>query len=641
MCGIAGIYDRSGTFAGDALQETVSRMGEQLRHRGPDGDGIWHEPNAHIALAHRRLAVIAPTPEGYQPALSRCGRYALSYNGEIYNFGDILEDLAADGHPVETASDTVALAEAIASWGVRKTVARLVGMFAFAVFDRKTRTLTLVRDRLGIKPLYWAANSQLLAFSSELGGLAASGALSLSRDPAAFAAYLRLGCIPAPATIYREARKLEPGCLLELGPSGEVAIERYWDIADIARRGMADPFPQGDADSQAETERLLSQAVSDRLISDMPLGGWLSGGIDSSCVVALMQTASTRPVRTFSIGFPAFGYDESKDAATIARHLGTDHTEMTVTPKDAIAAITHMPAVYDEPFADSSQLPTYILSRLTRTHVTVALSGDGGDEVFAGYNRYAVLPRIAARTAGWPRAARKGVACGLRSLSPHAWDRLARALPVRMPPQFGDKVWKAADACEADGLEQAYLAAISQWPLPDAVSLGGNGGWEECSLDPGLGDPVAQLQLADSQTYLPDDILTKVDRASMAHALEVRVPLLDHRLVEHAWRLPRADLIGPDGTKKPLRNILARHVPAGPFDHPKSGFAVPVGEWLRGPLREWADDLLSEDALMRSGMLSPRTVRDAWARHLSGRQNLQNRLWVVLMFQLWDRAAPC
>ena len=639
MCGIAGIYDRGNRMAAAELHSLTARMGAHLQHRGPDGEGVWHDPDARIALAHRRLAVIAPTPEGRQPMASRDGRIVLTYNGEIYNFRELARDLAADGHAVETASDTVVLAEAIAAWGVRKTLDRLVGMFAFAAFERDTRTLTLVRDRMGVKPLYWAMAGDMLAFASELGGIASSGVIPLSRDVGAFADYLRHGCIPAPATIYREARKLKPGTLLEIGPAGTPNIESYWDIGDIARRGQSDPLTADEPAVQDETARLLEQAVCDRMISDVPLGGWLSGGIDSSCVVALMQAASTTPVQTFSIGFPAFGYDESKDASAIARHLGTNHTELTVSPQDAIDTITQMPDVYDEPFADSSQIPTYILSRLTRDHVTVALSGDGGDEVFAGYNRYLALPRISAQTACWPDAARQGASGLLRMLSPGTWDRIAQAIPARMPPQIGDKLWKVADTLGADSLDDAYRIAISQWPEPGDILTERNGNPAELELDATLSDPVARLQLADSRTYLPDDILTKVDRASMAHGLEVRVPLLDHRVVEHAWRLPRTGLINAGGTKVPLQNTLSRYVPAQLFRRAKSGFAIPISEWLRGPLLDWAEDLLSEEALASSGLLASAPVRDAWQRHLSGRQNLQNRLWTVLMFQLWDRSA--
>ncbi|MBO6783671.1 MAG: asparagine synthetase B, partial [Alphaproteobacteria bacterium] len=472
-----------------------------------------------------------------------------------------------------------------------------------------------------------------------LAPIARSGLVDLSRSPGAVAAYLRHGCIPAPATIYAEAHKLAPGHLLVVGPSGSPHIESYWDAAAVARGGQADLFPDGDPQVQAETERLLEQAVADRLVSDVPLGGWLSGGIDSSCVVALMQAASASPVRTFSIGFPAFGYDESGDAAAIARHLGTDHTELTVTAQETIDVVTQMPDVYGEPFADSSQIPTFVLSRLTREHVTVALSGDGGDEVFAGYNRYLALPGIVARAGRWPGPLRRGAASALRFLSPTAWDGLARALPARTPPQFGDKIWKVADAIAAPDLETAYLRAISFWPTDRPAAMRSAAETGNIRFDAALQDPAARLQLADTQTYLPDDILTKVDRASMAHALEVRVPLLDHRVVEHAWRLPRADLLAGNRTKQPLRRLLEKHVPRDLFARPKSGFAVPVGDWLRGPLRDWAEDLLSEPALSNSGMLATRPVRDAWADHLSGRRNLQNALWAVLMFQLWDRRA--
>lgn len=640
MCGIAGFLDHEPTGTPEALRRLIEAMGESIRHRGPDDDGVWLDPRTGLGLAHRRLAVIAPTSEGRQPAISKSGRFVLVFNGEIYNFREIAKQLAAEGHPTPSNSDTVVLLEAIAVWGVRKAAEAAVGMFAFAVFDRETRTLSLVRDRLGIKPLYWSNHDNCFTFGSELKALLASGRIDTARDPDALAAYLQFSYIPAPATIYRNVRKLQPGTILTLRPGQDAALEAFWDISKIAQAGQAATRSLSDPEVEAELERLLQQAVTDRMISDVPLGAWLSGGLDSSLVVALMQSASSQKIRTFSIGFPEFGYNEADDARRIATHLGTDHEELHVSPRDAMEVISAMPTFYDEPFADSSQIPTYILSRLTREHVTVALSGDGGDEIFGGYNRYVALPAIARRFASWPGPLRSGLAGLLRYPAPRSWDRLARILPMQTPPQFGDKIWKAAAAIAAPDDEAAYLSAVSQWPDPREIVRGSRHALTSYALEKALDDPVARLQLADTRSYLPDDILTKVDRASMAHALEVRVPLLDHRLVEFAWQLPRHELIAAGRTKMPLRRILAKHVPAALFERPKSGFAIPISDWLRGPLRDWAENLLSEDALMESGLLEPKPIRAAWETHLSGRQNLQNPIWAVLMYQLWGRTAP-
>jgi asparagine synthase (glutamine-hydrolysing) len=640
MCGIAGILDHNRSLSSEALGQQTEAMGESIRHRGPDDDGVWLDPEIGLGLAHRRLAVIAPTSEGRQPAISKSGRFVLVFNGEVYNFRQIAKQLAAEGHPTPTNSDTVVLLEAIAVWGVRKAAEAAVGMFAFAVFDQETRTLSLVRDRLGIKPLYWSNHDNCFTFGSELKALLASGRIDTARDPDALAAYLQFSYIPAPATIYRNVRKLQPGTILTLRPGQDPALETFWDISQIAQAGQGATRSLSDPAVEAELERLLEQAVTDRMISDVPLGAWLSGGLDSSLVVALMQAASSQKIRTFSIGFPEFGYNEADDARRIATHLGTDHEELHVSPRDAMEVISAMPAFYDEPFADSSQIPTYMLSRLTREHVTVALSGDGGDEIFGGYNRYVALPGIARRFASWPCPLRSGLAGFLRYPAPRSWDRLARILPMQTLPQFGDKIWKAAAAIAAPDDEAAYLSTVSQWHDPREIVRGSRHALTSYALDEALDDPVARLQLADTRTYLPDDILTKVDRASMAHALEVRVPLLDHRLVEFAWQLPRHELIAAGRTKMPLRRILAKHVPTALFERPKSGFAIPISDWLRGPLRDWAENLLSEDALMESGLLEPKPIRAAWEAHLSGHQNLQNPIWAVLMYQLWGRTAP-
>lgn len=640
MCGIAGILDHIQKFDAQTLALRTEAMGNSLQHRGPDDDGTWLDPEVGLGLAHRRLAVIDPTPEGRQPTVSQCQRYVLVFNGEIYNFRDLAKQLAADSHPVDTSSDTVVLREAIACWGIEKTARALVGMFAFAVFDRKTRTLSLVRDRLGIKPLYWAQQNGAFVFGSEIKSLLASDRITATRDPDALAAYLKFAYIPAPATIYRNVQKLQPGNILTLRADQEPQLESYWDIANVARTGQENPASLADPEVTNELERLIEQAVTDRMISDVPLGAWLSGGLDSSLVVSLMQANSTNKVRTFSIGFSAFGYDEAAEARRIAAHLGTEHEEFQVSPRDAMDVISAIPAHYDEPFADSSQIPTYILSRLTRGHVTVALSGDGGDEVFGGYNRYLALPGLARRFANWPNRLRRAVSAMMCAPAPRHWDGLARAIPMRTPPQFGDKIWKAASAIAAENEEAAYLSTVSQWPQPQGIVSGTQNSTATFQFDESLSDPIARLQLADTQTYLADDILTKVDRASMAHALEIRVPLLDHRLAEFAWRVPRTELIAAGRTKLPLRRMLAKHVPVSLFERPKSGFAIPISDWLRGPLRDWAEDLLSEDALMESGLLKPEPIRAAWQSHLSGRQNYQNPIWTVLMYQLWGRTAP-
>ena len=591
-----------------------------------------------IGLGHRRLAVIAPTPEGRQPAISECGRYVLVFNGEIYNFRDIARQLSAEGHNTNSASDTVVLLAAIAKWGVEKTVKTAIGMFAFAVFDRESRNLTLVRDRLGIKPLYWGKQGERYVFGSEIKALHASGLIEPTRDPDALAAFLRFAYIPAPSTIFREIKKLAPGTIMTIAANGRTETRTYWSASQVAQSGQAEPLSLEDPDVQSAFENLLQQVVTDRMISDVPLGAWLSGGIDSATVVSLMQHASTQKVRTFSMGFPAFGYDESQDARRIAEHLGTDHTDMQVTPRDALSIISSLPDFYDEPFADSSQIPTFILSRLTREHVTVALSGDGGDEVFGGYNRYIALPKIARARGACRRPCAGPWQTRCRPFHPRVGTESPGPFPGACRHNSATRFGKRPPQSPLRMTEQAYLSTVSQWQDPREVVRGTRHNPAPFGLDPELTDSVGQLQLADTVSYLPDDILTKVDRASMAHGLEVRVPLLDHRLVEFAWRLPRSELIAGGRTKLPLRKILAKHVPDSLIDRPKSGFAIPISDWLRGPLRDWAEDLLTEEALGSSGLLEPGPIRAAWDNHLSGRQNLQSQLWAVLMYQLWDRA---
>jgi asparagine synthase (glutamine-hydrolysing) len=637
MCGIAGVFHRRAGIGAEVLDRTVAKMIATMVHRGPDDEGTWSEPAAGIALGQRRLAVIDLSPAGRQPMVSTCGRYVLVYNGEIYNYRELAAELGAAGRRVQGGSDTAVLLEACAAWGVTRAIERAVGMFAFALFDRQERSLTLARDRLGIKPLYWTQTGDTFLFGSELKALRAYRGLGAAIDPAALAAYLRFAYVPAPASIYRNIQKLRPGHILTIPAEGDASVDCYWDLKSFARNGQANPSEE----SLDDLHELIRDAVRCRLVADVPLGAFLSGGVDSSTVVALMQSEATRPVKTFSIGFHEEEYDESAQAKAVAEHLGTEHVELFVTSREALDSIEELPRWFDEPFADSSQIPTLLLSRLTREHVTVAISGDGGDEVFGGYNRYVWLPRLWKATGRWPQPVRSAASWALQALSPDAWDSLGRAVPRgRRPRQLGDKIWKAASALTARDIDASYYRIVSHWPNATELVPGSqqtNEGMESPSLSRDLSDPVARMQLLDMITYLPDDILTKVDRASMASSLEARVPLLDHRLVEFAWRLPRASLFANGQTKAPLRRILDRYVPRALIERPKSGFAVPINSWLRGPLRDWAEDLLSEKALADDGLLDPRPIRTAWAEHLSRRRNHQHALWCVLMFQAWRR----
>lgn len=642
MCGLAGLFDRGAREAGQVLERRVQAMADALRHRGPDDAGVWVEEEAGIALGHRRLAVVDLSPAGHQPMVSADGRWVITYNGEIYNFQEIARELEAAGRPPRGNSDTAVLLEACAFWGVRAAVERCNGMFAFAIWDRRERCLTLARDRLGIKPLYWAQFGEVFLFGSELSSLRAAGGWSPEVDPASVAAFLRFAYVPAPASIHRGVSKLPPAHLLVVPPVGAPRLERYWNMLDVAVHGLAQPLDLGPDAAADRLEDLLRDAIGRQMMSDVPLGAFLSGGTDSSTVVALMQAQSNRPVRTFSIGFPEAGFDESGHARAVARHLGTDHTELVVTAADALAVVPALGRLYDEPFADSSQIPTLVLSSLTRRHVTVALSGDGGDELFCGYNRYLSVPAIWRRIGRLPRPVRCAARSGLELMGPGGWEALARLIPAsRRPPEIADKVRKALGCLDADGPDEIYRRLVSQWQNPPTLTAADAEAPSPVFTARGDAlpdDPVARMQYLDAATYLPDDILTKVDRASMAHALETRVPLLDHRVVEFAWRLPRRMLVDEGGGKAVLRRILHRHVPRSLTERPKTGFGVPIGAWLRGPLQDWAESLLSEGALHASGLLDPRPIRKAWTAHLAGRQDLQHPLWAVLMLQAWLKA---
>lgn len=645
MCGFTGLLDPSATQ--DSLSACATAMAAAIIHRGPDDGGVWLDPSVGLALAHRRLSILDLSPLGHQPMASASGRFVIAYNGEVYNFGDLRTELTAHGVAFRGHSDTEVLLAAIEAWGIEQTCRRANGMFAFALWDRESRTLTLGRDRFGQKPLYYGTVGGRFLFGSELKALTAHPGFDGRLDHDSLTLFLRHGYVPAPRSIWRGIAKLTPGCLLQVGADGSfTAPHPYWSALDAARLGLSTPFDGDAADAADALETLLDDAVGKCMVADVPLGAFLSGGVDSSAVVALMQKRSARPVRTFSIGFADAAYDESKHAAAVARHLGTDHTELTVTEAEALDVIPSLPAMYDEPFADSSQVPTYLLSKLTRAHVTVSLSGDGGDEVFGGYNRYLWGRQLGRLIHTVPGGVRRLGCAALTALPVAGWDGLAAAARPLLPGRLrvahpGDKLHKLAGVAGAADAETAYLGLTSLWHDPALLT----GTPEPASAVVGAarslaGDLVERMMMADTVTYLPDDILVKVDRASMAVSLESRIPLLDHRIYEFAWSLPLGLKLAGGQGKRPLRDVLYRHVPRPLIERPKMGFGVPIGDWLRGQLRDWAENLLSEDRLSRQGLLEPRLIRRAWAEHQSGRRNWQHQLWAVLMLQAWLDATP-
>ncbi|MCC6469019.1 MAG: asparagine synthase (glutamine-hydrolyzing) [Alphaproteobacteria bacterium] len=640
MCGIGGWFDRRARTPAAELRRIAKAMADSIAHRGPDSDGVWADEAAGIALGFRRLAIQDLSPAGAQPMTSHCGRYVMIYNGEVYNAASLRAELAPRGINWRGHSDTEAMLEGCAAWGVEATVKRLIGMFAIALWDRQARRLTLVRDRLGIKPVYYAESAERLVFGSELKEFAVAPDWKPELDADAVAAYMRFGYVPQPHTIYRGVRKLAPGHMLSIGPDGASEIKAFWDLRPFAVAGAARVHAGFDwAEEEEKLDALLRDAVSRRLIADVPLGAFLSGGIDSSTVVALMQQSSSRPVRTFSIGFREKGFDESGHARAVAEHLKTDHTEFIVEPRHALDVVPKLPEMFDEPFADSSQIPTYLVSALARQHVTVALSGDGGDEVFAGYNRYFWGDMLWRRMSTVPMGLRRLAACATHKVPAAAWDVAFAAVPRRWrPPQPGDKMHKLARVIAYDRPDQLYHRLVSQWTEPDRVMARGReppGPFVDATIARDIPNFIQRMQYVDTVTYLPDDILVKVDRATMAVALEGRVPLLDHRVVEHAWSLPLATKVNGGVGKKLLRRVLNRYVPEALVERPKMGFGVPIGDWLRGPLRDWAETLLAPKRLAAEDIINPQPVGELWRQHLAGANNWQYPLWTVLMFQSW------
>ncbi|MEZ0246228.1 MAG: asparagine synthase (glutamine-hydrolyzing) [Methylophilaceae bacterium] len=646
MCGIAGLLALPGVNAGVA-RRAANAMGNAIAHRGPDDHGDWMDEGTGIVLVHRRLSIVDLSPAGHQPMVSSNSRYVMVFNGEIYNHMDLRRELESSGTPPSWRghSDTETLLAAIEHWGVKAALKKTVGMFAFALWNRAARTLTLARDRLGEKPLYYGWVQGVLVFASELKAIRAYPGFDNAIERRALALYLRHNYVPAPWSIYQDIWKLPPGCHVQFtgDEKDRGPVQSYWSAKTAVEAGMREPFSGGEGEALDELERLLHQSISGQMMADVPLGAFLSGGIDSSTVVALMQTQSPRPVKTFTIGFHEGDYNEAEHAKAVAKHLGTEHTELYVTQGEVMDVIPKLPALYDEPFADSSQIPTFLISQLARQHVKVALSGDGGDEIFGGYNRYMWAPQLWRYISAAPAPLRRATARALTMLSPHAWNnKLDRAMPL-LPQRLrysnmGDKLHKLAGLLNADCPETIFRQLVSHWEDPAQLVLGAKepmtpisdpAAWLDCP------DLPRRMMYLDTITYLPDDILVKVDRAAMGVSLETRVPLLDHRVVEFAWRLPLEMKIRHGQGKWLLRQLLHRHVPREMIERPKMGFGVPLDHWLRGPLQDWAEALLSEDRLRNDGYLNFKPIRQKWAEHIKGDQNWSYHLWDILMFQAW------
>lgn len=641
MCGLAGVLGTTGID-----KDILFRMGNAIAHRGPDDYGEWFNVEDGIGFTHRRLSILDLSSAGHQPMSSGNERYVIAFNGEIYNHLDIRKEL--NGTDWRGHSDTETLLSGFQRWGIRETIVKSVGMFAIAVWDKHEKVLTLVRDRVGEKPLYYGWQGQgdnaVFLFGSELNAIKIHPKFNANIDRNSLCLLLRHNYVPAPYSIYENIYKLEPGCFLSVSLKSRVPkVEKYWSACGVASSGVANPFHENSEQLLCELEDLLKSVVRQQMLSDVPLGAFLSGGVDSSTIVALMQSQSSRPVKTFTIGFSEKEFNEAQHAKSIASYLGTDHTELYVTPKDAMNVIPKLPNIYSEPFSDSSQIPTFLVSELASQHVKVALSGDAGDEIFCGYNRYLLTEHVWKRLSKFPVNSRKGLAFGMRAISPANWNKLASYLGYLIPKNLrqvnlGDKLHKAADVIGANTADELYLGLVSHWTNPASVVIGGvESVFALTRSMPQLSGltHVQRMMVLDMITYLPDDILVKVDRAAMGSSLETRVPFLDHRVIEFAWRLPSSMKLNNGQTKWALRQLLYRYVPKELFERPKIGFGIPLHDWLRGPLRDWAEDLLSESKLKRQGYFDAIEVRQKWKEHLSLQRNWQYLLWDILMFQAW------
>lgn len=640
MCGIVGVLSSKS----NDLESIAREMTQTLHHRGPDDQGIWLDKKADIALGHARLSILDLTSAGHQPMISASERFVIAFNGEIYNHLHLRKEIEQlkfyswKGH-----SDTETLLAGFELWGFEATLKKAVGMFAISLWDTKERVLYLARDRMGEKPLYYGFQNNVFMFASELKALKAHPAFESTINRDAIALQMRHSYIPEPHSIYQGIFKLIPGHFLKLDSNtNEIKITAYWTLNETVKEGNDNPYTANSAEAILNIEKVLKEAVQSQMLSDVPLGAFLSGGIDSSLVTALMQSQSNTPIKTFTIGFHEEGYNEAEFAKTVARHLKTDHTELYVTDKEALDVVPLLPSLYDEPFSDSSQIPTFLVSQMTKQHVTVALSGDGADELFGGYNRYFWADKIWKKIGFLPHSVRSNIAHLLTLPSPdtlnNQFSSISHYLPRRYRyKNFGDKLHKLAEILALSSKEETYLSLISHWKSPQDIVVGANEPSAVLNklIEKKELDFISQMMYADAVSYLPGDILTKVDRAAMGVSLETRAPFLDHRVVEAAWKLPFSMKIQGDQGKWILRQILYKYVPKEMIERPKMGFGAPIDSWLRGPLKEWAEALLDEDQLKREGFLNPAPIRQKWEEHLSKKRNWQYHLWNVLMFQAW------
>lgn len=642
MCGIAGYLESK--YSNDSV--LLKKMSDALEHRGPDTCGVWFDNENRVGLTHRRLSIVDLSPAGHQPMQSNNERFVLTYNGEIYNHLELREELVKAGYLAKWRgnSDTETLLACIETWGLELALQRSIGMFSIALWDKLDRTLTLARDRLGEKPLFYGWQNGTLLFGSELKALKAHPSFEAEIDRDVLCLYTRFNYVPSPFCIYKDINKLPPGSYVVISSNPSCAkVKSYWSGSNVAIAGVDYPFTGSPDDAVNELEILLSSSIKLQMAADVPLGAFLSGGVDSSTIVSLMQSQSEKPIKTFTMGFTDDLYNEANDAKLIARHLGTEHTEVYVTPSDAMSVIPKLPSLYDEPFSDASQIPTFLVSQLARQHVTVSLSGDGGDELFAGYNRYSLTSNNWGKISATPIFLRRLFTNLITRIPPNNWNKLFHILQRFIPflrnhVNIGEKLHKGGSILSCKSVDELYLALVSHWDHSSKLVINGyeprtiaHGGMLELNDL----DEIQRMMVYDVLTYLPDDILCKVDRAAMGVSLETRVPFLDHRVVEFAWKLPQDYKLRNGQTKWVLRQVLYKYVPKEMIERPKMGFGIPIGDWLRGPLKGWAEELLDESRIRNDGYFNPEPVRKKWLEHLSGKRNWQYHLWNILMFNAW------